>query len=333
MFERESAIEHSVTAIFTIIRFIFEETDKCFELCIMDKRETYRSWGKGYFHFCTDGLSGRDIFTDASEYASGNILLGLISVKFDIKIYAYSLMPNHIHLALSGTGADCVQAFDYLKRKLSAMMKRSGREPLPEDYGFNLEPVDTPDKMKTEIIYILRNALEKGLGMVGSYLWDSGWMYYSKGWSALLCCNFKLSQRELTRRIGGVEEIPESWQFHPYLGLNPYSFVDTSLVHQLFPSPKDLQTALVKDFEVQFQIARRLGELTSFNKAEMEYILTQILDKRFDGRSLKMLSDDEKAKLAIILHRELGLNSFQISTTIYIKEIVIRQLLSSKALR
>lgn len=320
---------------FTIIRFIFEETDKCFELCIMDKRETYRSWGKGYYHLSTDGLSGRDIFADASDYATGNILLGLISVQFNIKIYAYSLMPNHIHLALSGTGADCVQAFDFLKRKLSAMMKRSGREPLPEDYGFNLEPVDTPDKMKTEIIYILRNALEKGLGMVGSYLWDSGWMYYSKGWQALLgCdCSFKLSKRELARRVGGWDDIPESWQFHPYLGLNPYSFVDTSLVHQLFPSPKDLQTALVKDFEVQFQIARRLGELSSFNKTEMESILTQVLDKRFDGRSLKALSDDEKAKLAVILHRELGWDSYQISTTIYIKEKVIRQLLSSKELR
>ena len=215
------------------------------------------------------------------------------------------------------------------------MMKRAGRDPLPEDYGFNLEPVETPEKMQGEIIYILRNALEKGLGMVGSYLWDSGWMYYSKEWPALLGCDssFKLSQRELTRRIGGVEDIPSNWQFHPYLGLNPYCFVDTSLVHQLFPSPKDLQTALVKDYEVQFQIARRLGELSSFNKTEMESMVTQILNRRFDGRPLKALSDDDKAKLTIILHRELGWNSYQISTTIYIKEKTIRQLLSSKELR
>ena len=246
---------------FTIIRFIFEETDKCFELCIMDKRETYRSWGKGYYHLSTDGLSGRDIFADASDYATGNILLGLISVQFNIKIYAYSLMPNHIHLALSGTGADCIQAFDFLKRKLSAMMKRSGREQLQAADGFNLEPGDTADKMKTEIIYILRNALEKGLGMVGSYLWDSGWMYYSKGWQALLGFDFsfKLSKRELARRIGGWEDILESWQCHLYQGLIPYSVVDTSLVHELFPSPNDLQTAMVKEFETPFLIALSMG--------------------------------------------------------------------------
>jgi hypothetical protein len=56
-------------------------------------------------------------------------------------------------------------------------------------------------------------------------------------------------------------EMPDLWHVHPYLGLLPESFVDTTLVERLFPSPKDLQTALVKDYEVYFQIARRLGEL------------------------------------------------------------------------
>lgn len=300
----------------------------------MKKRELYRSWGQGYYHFCTDGLPGRDIFTTPSEYATGNILLGLISVKFNLTIYAHSLMPNHLHLALSGTGADCVLSHDYLRRKLSAMMKRDGREPLPDNYGFHLEKIDSREKMKSEIIYILRNALEKGLGIVGSYLWDSGWMFHSN-WKKLLSCGpaFRMSQRELTRRMGGVEEIPENWQFHPYLGLNPYCFVDTSLVHKLFPFPKDLQTALVKDFEVQFQIARRLGELSSFTKTEMDVIVSQMLNKRLGGKSLNELTDDEKGKLAIILNRELGWNSYQISTSIFMREKVIRQLLSSKEVR
>lgn len=214
------------------------------------------------------------------------------------------------------------------------MMKRDGREPLPDNYGFHLEKIDSREKMKSEIIYILRNALEKGLGIVGSYLWDSGWMYHSN-WKKLLSCGpaFRMSQRELTRRMGGVEEIPENWQFHPYLGLNPYCFVDTSLVHKLFPFPKDLQTALVKDFEVQFQIARRLGELSSFTKTEMDAIVSQMLNKRLGGKSLNELTDDEKGKLAIILNRELGWNSYQISTSIFMREKVIRQLLSSKEVR
>ena len=298
------------------------------------ERESYRAMANGYYHFCTDGLSGDVIFHNVAEYAFGMILMGLVSIKFSIRIYAFSLMPNHIHIILSGTGANCLLAFDYLKRKLSARLKKDGYAPLPDEYWFKLTSIETKEQMKQEIIYLMRNPLEKGLCIVGCYLWSSEWLYYS-GLPELLEASSlpNPSKRELKALIGGEEDIPEHWRFHPYLGLLPSCFVDTSMVRKLFPDPKDLQIALVKDYEVFFQIANRLGELASFNKAEIESIVSNILQKRFAGKELRKLSDDEKGKLAIILHRELGLNSFQISTSIYMKEKTVRQLLASKELR
>ena len=96
---------------------------------------------------------------------------------------------------------------------------------------------------------------------------------------------------------------------------------------------KDLQTALVKDYEVYFQIASRLGELCEFSKAEISGIVNQTLQKRFGGRNLRELTEEDKGKMAIILNREFGLTSYQISTSIFLKETVVRQFLSSKELR
>ena len=90
---------------------------------------------------------------------------------------------------------------------------------------------------------------------------------------------------------------------------------------------------MVKDYEAYYQISRRLGDLCEFNKAEMTSIVSQILQKRFDSRGLSSLSEEEKGRLAIILNREFGFTSYQISTTIFIREKVIRQLLASKELR
>lgn len=322
---------------FHFIRFNFAETDKCFLLCHMyhrKEREEYRALGKGYFHFCTDGLKNGNMFNNAGQFAFGMILLGLISILFSIQIYAFTLMPNHIHIILSGTGADCLMAFDYLKRKLSARLKRDGNDPLPDDYWFKLTGITTPEQMKQEIIYVLRNPLEKGLAIVGGYPWSSGWLYYS-GFSELLgtAVMDKPTTRQLRKLVGGNETVPDHWQFHPYLGLHPACFVDTSLVLKLFPDVKDLQTALVKDYEVFFQIASRLGEICEFSKAEQESIVSQTLQKRFNGRNLKSLSEEDKGKLAVILNREYGFTSYQISTSIFIKEIVVRQLLASKELR
>lgn len=301
---------------------------------IEKEREAYRALGNGYYHLCTDGLKGGSIFNNVAQYAFGMILLGLICIKFSIRIYVFTLMPNHIHIILSGTGANCLQSFDFLKRRLSARLKKDGFNPLPEDYWFKLYEIENEERMKDEILYVLRNPLEKGLGIVGCYVWSSGWLYHS-GMSEVIdgATYGNVSTREIRKLAGGDEIIPENWRFHPYLGLHPGCFVDTSLVLRLFPEAKDLQTGLVRDYEVFFQIASRMGEVIEFNKTEMESIVSQTLQKRFQGQNLKTMSEEDKGKLAIILNHEFGFTSYQISTTIFIKERIVRQLLSSKELR
>ena len=297
---------------------------------IRKKRESYRKGEEGYYHLCTDGWKDGLIFHNAAQFAYGLIVLGLLCLRFNLTIYAFALMPNHIHLILKGTGAVCLDAFDYLKHKLSVRLKQDGHPPLPEDYWFKL----VKEQLKREIIYVLRNPLEKGQYTVGGYLWASGWLYFSdlvyamEGTSAA-----SMSKRSKIKYFTSEQDIPNHWIAHPFLGLRPDSFVDTSLVEKLFPSPKDLQTALVKDYEVYFQIASRLGELCEFSKNEIAGIVNQTLQKRFGGRNLKNLTEEDKGKMAIILNREFGLTSYQISTSIFLKELVVRQFLSSKELR
>ncbi len=298
------------------------------------EREEFRAKGKGYYHLCTEGLTGGLIFNTVGAFAYGMLLMGLICLKYSIRIYAFVLMPNHIHIILSGTGADCLEAFDYLKRKLSARLLRDGFPPLPDDYWFKLESIESPEQMKNELLYILRNPLEKGLGIVGCYPWGTNWIYYSGMPDALGGSRAgDMSKRNLAKLFGSNIDIPADWIIHPYLGLLPNSFVDVSLVQKLFPTPKDLQTALVKDYEIFFQIANRLGELADFNKNEVASIVSQTLQKRFGGKELRALSEQDKGKLALILNREFGLSSYQISTSIFVREKTIRQLLASKEVR
>ncbi len=74
--------------------------------------------GNGYYHFCTDGLLSGKLFYNDAQFAYGMILIGLLTLQFNLKIYGFVLMSNHIHIILSGTGDECVKAFDYLRKKL-----------------------------------------------------------------------------------------------------------------------------------------------------------------------------------------------------------------------
>ena len=57
----------------------------------------------GYYHFCTDGLKAGCLFYNQSQYAFGMTLIATITLLFNIKIYAFVLMPNHIHIILRKT--------------------------------------------------------------------------------------------------------------------------------------------------------------------------------------------------------------------------------------
>lgn len=301
---------------------------------IRQEREIIRAEGNGYYHLCTDGLKDALIFNNESQYSYGMILMGLITLRFNLTLYAFELMPNHIHLILKGTGASCLEAFDYLKHKLSVRLHKDGYTPLPEGYGFKLVKIEDEEQFKREVVYVLRNPLEIGTYIVGGHLWGSSWIYYSH-LSAALGGTWAgdMSKRQKIKYFTSEQAIPDDWQIHSYLGLLPGSFVDTSLVTRLFPTPKDLQTALVKDYEVFFQIASRLGELCEFNKTEINAIVNQTLQKRFGGKNLNNLTEEDKGKMAIILNREFGLSSIQISKAIFVKEVIVRQTLASKELR
>ena len=112
------------------------------------QRNEYRSWKKGYYHLSTDGWKEGCLFHTPAQYAYGMILIGLLVLKYSLKIYSFSLMPNHIHLVLCATGNACVEAFDYFRKKINERLVKDGYPPLPPDYGFNLAPITTEKQMR-----------------------------------------------------------------------------------------------------------------------------------------------------------------------------------------
>ena len=108
------------------------------------KRDEYKDLPKGYYHLSTDGRWGGIIFHTPELFAYGMVLMGLVTLQFPIEIYAFTLMDNHIHIVLSGTGSTCRELFHYLVRKLNTKLRTAGYPELPEDYGFKLVPIDSP---------------------------------------------------------------------------------------------------------------------------------------------------------------------------------------------
>ena len=299
----------------------------------MDKRQKrraeYKSWKKGYYHLCTDGKKGT-ICHDEAEYVYLVNTISLLDLLFPVKVHFYEVMRSHVHLLISGRGADCVAVFDYVKSRINKRLVADGHPPLPEGYDFKLIPIVDEDQMRNNGIYIARNASEVLNIRPGSYLFGSSMAFYSDVprlfetvWAG------DLPVRRLRKMFQTHVSIPPNRLIHPGLGMVlPHSFVDMGVLYKVFPTAKEFETRLVKDYEAFVEIADQIGEEITFSVEETKDIVKQEL--MIEGRKLSDLSHEDRCALAVRLHKKYRLDAVTLSQAVFLPARIISQAIKSK---
>ena len=295
------------------------------------RHQEYRSWKKGYYHLCTDGWKEGQIFQNPEQSRIGVAAIALATLKYDVVIYAYELMPNHIHIVLSATGSVCVDVFAFLKQRINYMLGQDGCRQLSRKYDFKLIPIDTPEALRRNILYLARNPYEKGFCLPGAHLWGSSYLVYNQFVNIIRGTPVEqMSIREVRRLTGSRETFPPQWEIHPALGILPVSFVNIEKVLSLFRSPKEYMTRLVKDYESYVSISNALEEEISFSQEEVQDVMSQTARSMFPDKSFGKLTEQDKCRLAVELHNRYHLPVKDLSTRLRIPEHIIMQSINSK---
>jgi hypothetical protein len=262
-------------------------------------------------------------------------VIAVLDRKFPVKVHFYEVMRSHVHLLLSGRGTDCVDAFDYLKYRASRRLREDGHPPLPKDYDFKLIPIENEDQMRRNIVYIARNAFEVKDVVPGGYRWGASMLAYSQMPRLFETVRAgDLSQRQLWKMLGARIVIPEDYLIHAPTGMVlPQSFVDTKVFYKVFPTARQYQTALVKDFEGYVMVADQLGEDICFTQEEADWIIEQTLRNDFQGVSPNKMTTDERFRLASALQKKYRLNVEQLAKGLSLPVRTLAQALRSKQYR
>ena len=298
---------------------------------IKRSRAEYRKMPKGYYHLCTDGKMCKRLFHSDRHFAFVVNTLAIIAVKFDVIIYAYEIMPNHIHLILSCTGDTCVEIFDYLMRRISAMLEEDGYEGPPDNYFFKLIPVENAASMRSLYVYLARNPYEKGICMPCSYKWGTGRLAFSD--INELAGGKKVSEyskRELTKLLRSKEELPGDWILSPEIGVLPQCFIRTKKFYELFPTVKNWLTMLVKDYESCLRISKEVDEEMELSDIERNDIVSTLIVKEYKKSGIGELSEPERFRLAGDLFSRYNMKTWEIATLLKISPKVVSQVLKSK---
>lgn len=301
----------------------------------MDKmrrlRREYQALPKGYYHLCTDGWKDGVLFGANRQYAAGVTSIALATLKYEVVVYAYALMPNHVHLLLSGTGKDCVSTFDLVVRRCALMLKHNDDPPLPKGYGFKMVPIDSQDSFRSHLLYLARNPYEKGYGIPGSYPWGSDYLLYNPIGETLRGERAgTMSSRRVSCITGCTDRLPPDWEIHTEFGILPKNFVSIDKARSLFPSPKAYTSRLVKDYEALLHISGALEETIDLSDAEVDDIFYSQLRIKFPGKSLGSLEVKEKYQLATWLSNKYGLSAKHLAPRLRLSEYAITQALNAK---
>lgn len=256
--------------------------------------------------------------------------ISILDLLFPVRIHSYEVMRSHLHLLLSGMGADCVAVFDFLRMRIAKRLQEDGRPSLPKDYGFRLVPVVDEDQMRNNYIYIGRNASEVINIRPGTYLWGSSFLFYSELPRLMESVRAgDLSVHELRRMFRTHRPIPPDRPIHPGLGMAlPQGFVDTRVFYKVFPTATEFGTKLVKDYESFVEIADEVGEEVHFSLEEALDIVDQEMKRA--GQQLDNLSRDERCRLAVQFHRKYRLDAVTLSKVLLLPVQIVAQTLQSK---
>ncbi|MCR5025274.1 MAG: transposase [Lachnospiraceae bacterium] len=134
----------------------------------------------GYMHVIARGIGRQILFEETKDYEYYLERLERYCLETDVKVCAYCLMENHVHILLHGEFSSIILLMKKLGVSYSGYYNRkydrSGH--LFQD-RYRSEPVDEERYLLTVFRYILQNPRKAAICTAADYRWSS-YRYYEK---------------------------------------------------------------------------------------------------------------------------------------------------------
>ncbi len=145
-------------------------------------REPRKISSTGIYHIILRSINQHIIFEEDADYQKMLFLLSDCKRTFDIDIYAYCLMDNHIHLLIRSS-EDCLASFfqslgTRFVRWYNTKYSRSGH--LFQDRFYSI-PVESKSQYLSTLVYIHNNPVKSSICRFPSeYRWSSFNAFYGQ---------------------------------------------------------------------------------------------------------------------------------------------------------
>jgi len=287
-----------------------------------------------YYHSCSKGLKLETLFASDTEFIAGMnriALCMLLCQKEGRQVYviAFCLLSNHVHFILHGTEDDCKYFMEKYRRLTAIWIANHRDEKLHEKIEIGEWRIPNKDKLQEKIVYVLRNAMDAGNGLVPQgYRWCSANLLFCD--NSFTISKFKkisdLGSREYSRIFNTKEQLPGTWLISSDGLIWPGCYTNYKDAEKKFGDPRRLITVMSKYNVIKEGAREELQDFVSVPDGDIRDRAKEIMQTLFNKEFISRCSFDERIMMAKILKDEYKCNYKQLARVLRLKEEDLRGL-------
>lgn len=193
----------------------------------------------GWFHICSQGLEGVDLFPDERAFIMGINKFAAAFKLFgeDVNVVILVLVSNHFHSLVWGQRSDIVRCAERFKKTVSmCYSRRFGTSKVMCRVRVKVERVDSEEYLKNVIGYVLNNPRKHHeTKNPFAYPWSSILEYFgSENYSTVM--RPRIVDAPMWRKqkiIGTNRPVPQSWRLYANGMLTFSSFISPAMLESV----------------------------------------------------------------------------------------------------
>ncbi len=283
-----------------------------------------------FWHLCTPGDGQELIFRTHEDFKFGMTSMAMSlgearNAGWNMKIYAFALMNNHVHVMAEGADEACMEFFRIWKNRLKRYLAGGVDLAL---FECRLIPINNLNSLRNEIAYIHRNGSVNNLRETPfSYEWSTGMYYFNPAVRRIQSVRvadlgYRGRQRLFKSRVS--YEYDELETVGGYV--SPLSFCEIASGEFLFRDAHKYFYAISRNLETYGLIAKTLGDKVFLNDEEMYGAVSSKAKELFKVNAIKSLSPSARLEMARIMHNEYNASNGQIQRMLKLEKSIVAEL-------
>lgn len=266
------------------------------------------------------------IFKKEQDYkAAMSILAVCIRMFPEIKLYAFQLMSNHIHLVVGGQAASIHRFFEYF---VSRLKKYFGDAVDLSGFTLKLFLVTDIAYFRNAIAYVNRNGFVVNNDVTPfSYQWGSSRYFFqpvSRQYDEKCSHAIGVAALRSLMHSRTCDHLKDLRTIDGYI--SPVDFCNITEAESIFRDAKQYFYTISRNIESNSEIAKSIGESIYYTDNDLYSAASKMAMEHFGNHNLKILPVDAKIEIAKRLHYDYNATDKQLTRLLGIDLMLLKAL-------